>query len=66
MSAAPREDGRASLAAVGSLIRKQQPDFDSRNWGYAKLSDLIKATGLFDVEAAANGGVIVQPKRKAA
>ena len=60
------EDGRANLAAVGSLIRKQQPDFDSRNWGYAKLSDLIRATGLFDVEAAANGGVIVQPKRKAA
>ena len=48
------------------MIRKQQPDFDSRNWGYAKLSDLIRATGLFDVEAAANGGVIVQPKRKAA
>jgi NYN domain/OST-HTH/LOTUS domain len=60
------EDGRANLAAVGSLIRKQQPDFDSRNWGYAKLSDLIRATGLFDVEAAANGGVMVQQKRKAA
>ncbi|QUW19361.1 NYN domain-containing protein [Agrococcus sp. Marseille-Q4369] len=33
------EDGWANLATVGSLLRKQHPDFDSRNWGYAKLSD---------------------------
>ncbi|WP_420797261.1 OST-HTH/LOTUS domain-containing protein [Agromyces mariniharenae] len=66
VGSAAGEDGRANLAAVGSLLRKQQPDFDSRNWGYAKLSDLIRATGLFDVVTAANGGVMVQQKRKAA
>ncbi|MFE6255800.1 NYN domain-containing protein [Agromyces sp. NPDC057865] len=66
VGSAAGEDGRANLAAVGSLLRKQQPDFDSRNWGYAKLSDLIRATGLFDVETAPNGGVMVQQRRKAA
>ena len=53
--AASGEDGWANLAPIGNLIRKQQPDFDSRNWGYAKLSDLIRATELFDVEQRAAG-----------
>ena len=59
------EDGWANLAAVGQLMRKQQPDFDSRNWGYAKLSDLVRATELFEVEARPSGGVQLRPRRKA-
>jgi len=43
------EDGWAQLGGVGSLITKRLPDFDSRNYGYAKLSGLIKAVGLFEV-----------------
>ncbi len=27
------------------------PEFDQRNYGYAKLSDLIKATKLFELQA---------------
>lgn len=52
------EMGWASLGAVGNTIAKQSPDFDSRNYGYAKLSGLIKATKLFDVEErpTVNGG----------
>jgi len=61
---ASQEDGWANLAAVGSVIRNQQPDFDSRNWGYAKLSDLVRATELFLVEPAAAGGLKVRDKRK--
>ena len=38
-------------------MRKQQPDFDPRNWGYAKLSDLVRAIGLFDVEQRTTGGL---------
>ncbi len=44
------DDGWANLGPVGSTIRKQAPEFDSRNWGYAKLGDLMKTVGLFDVE----------------
>lgn len=50
VSTASSEDGWANLASVGLLLRKRQPDFDSRNWGYAKLSDLFRATGHFTVE----------------
>lgn len=47
---ASSEDGWANLATVGLLLRKWRSDFDSRNWGYAKLSDLVRATGKFTVE----------------
>lgn len=51
------DDGWANLGPLGSNVRKQAPEFDSRNWGYAKLGDLMKAVGLFDVEpfVTANG-----------
>lgn len=45
-------------------MRKQQPDFDPRNWGYAKLSDLVRAIGLFDVEPRPTGGLQVRSKQK--
>lgn len=35
------EEGWALLADVGNLIMKQLPDFDSRNYGFSKLSKLI-------------------------
>ncbi|GAB3891656.1 NYN domain-containing protein [Kibdelosporangium lantanae] len=50
VEAASDDDGSAPLSAVGSIITKQRPDFDSRTYGYSKLSDLITATTLFDVE----------------
>ncbi|TNE54134.1 MAG: NYN domain-containing protein [Bacteroidetes bacterium] len=37
------DDGWASLAAVGALINKKKPDFDPRNYGFSKLSTLIKS-----------------------
>lgn len=44
------DSGWAHLGAVGSNIAKQSPDFDSRNYGYAKLSALVATTQLFDAE----------------
>lgn len=44
------DDGWAELAICGSLIKRQFPDFDSRNYGYSKLSTLIETTGLFEVK----------------
>ncbi len=43
------EDGWASLAECGGLIKKQLPDFDPRNYGYTKLSQLIQDTKLFEM-----------------
>ncbi|WP_410648708.1 NYN domain-containing protein [Amycolatopsis sp. cmx-4-54] len=48
VEAASDDDGWAALAAVGSIITKQRPDFDPRNYGYPKLSGLITATTLFE------------------
>jgi len=55
VEAASDDDGSATLSAVGSIITKQRPDFDSRTYGYSKLSDLITATTLFDVERRTTG-----------
>jgi hypothetical protein len=55
VEAASDEDGWAPLAAIGNIITNQRPDFDSRSYGYGKLSDLIKATTLFDLERHSPG-----------
>jgi uncharacterized LabA/DUF88 family protein len=55
IEAASDDDGWANLGPVGSTIAKQAPDFDPRNWGYAKLGDLVTALGLFEVERQKQG-----------
>ena len=37
------DSGWASLGDVGSVLSKKMPDFDPRNYGYKKLSLLIRA-----------------------
>ncbi|WP_233245588.1 NYN domain-containing protein [Salinibacterium hongtaonis] len=64
VATASGEDGWANLSAVGMLMRKQQADFDPRNWGYDKLSELIRATELFLVQPRADGALRVQSKNK--
>lgn len=41
------DDGWSHLGAVGHQVANQA-SFDSRNYGYRKLSDLIEAAGLFE------------------
>lgn len=43
------EDGWTRLDVVGSQIGNQA-SFDPRNYGYRKLSDLVKAIGLFELK----------------
>ena len=50
IAAGADDDGWAHLSGVGATVQKQSPDFDSRNWGYAKLGDLVEAVGLFRVD----------------
>lgn len=57
------DEGWAGLGAVGSHISKQA-SFDARNYGYAKLSDLIVAIGLFEVSKREKG-LYVRDKRPA-
>jgi len=48
------EDGWAFLGEVGNLIQKRQPNFDSRIYGYDKLTPLIDSTGRFEIERREN------------
>ncbi len=56
IEAASDDSGWASLGVVGSIISKQSPDFDSRNYGYSKLSGLINGIGLFETDERQSGG----------
>ena len=57
------EEGWAKLGIVGSHI-SNHASFDSRNYGYVRLSDLIEAIGLFDLKRDENKHFIVRDKRK--
>lgn len=57
------DEGRANLGAVGSHLAKQSPDFDARNYGFARLSDLAEASGILNVERV--GGKPITVKLKA-
>ncbi|MEW7280670.1 NYN domain-containing protein [Aquimarina sp. 2201CG1-2-11] len=48
------EDGWAFLGDVGSLLQKKRPNFDSRNYGFEKLTPLIKSIDKFEVEQREN------------
>ncbi|NQY27977.1 MAG: NYN domain-containing protein [Flavobacteriaceae bacterium] len=48
------EDGWAFLGDVGSLLQKKQTNFDSRNYGFEKLTPLIKSIGDFEIEQREN------------
>ncbi|MDH5433835.1 MAG: NYN domain-containing protein [Gammaproteobacteria bacterium] len=57
------EDGWANLSPIGSHIANQT-SFDQRNYGFAKLSDLIKAIDLFELKKGAGNTYLVKDKRK--
>ena len=48
------EEGWAFLGDVGSLLQKKQPNFDARNYGFEKLTPLIKSIGDFELEQRDN------------
>ena len=48
------EDGYAYLGDVGTLLLKKQPDFDSRNYGFSKLSRFIASLDCFEIDERKN------------
>ena len=55
-------DGWVAVGGIGSRLRNAYPDFDQRTYGYAKLSDLIRASNRFEVATGANGALRVRRK----
>jgi uncharacterized LabA/DUF88 family protein len=63
------DDGWAQLGPVGSNIAKQAPEFDSRNYGYKRLKDLVKAMGLYELREEVEGpghakAIYIRKKRR--
>jgi uncharacterized LabA/DUF88 family protein len=48
------DEGFGHLGALGDLLSKKQPDFDSRNYGYSKLSNMIRAIDRFEIRKDGN------------
>ena len=48
------DKGWAFLGAVGNLVLKKQPSFDSRNFGFAKLSQMIRSIDGIECEERIN------------
>ena len=44
------EDGWAFLGELGSILNKRYPDFDTRNYGYAKLTPFVSSLKQFDIK----------------
>lgn len=49
------EDGWTFLGNLGSFIIKKKPDFDPRNFGFAKLLPLIKSIGKIEIDERETG-----------
>lgn len=55
VTAVAREDGWASLAALGSFVVKNSPSFDPRNYGCQKLGELVRRQSYLEVKELATG-----------
>ncbi len=45
------DDGWASLGEVGSVLNKRYPDFDTRNYGFHKLTPFLSSLGCFEIRS---------------
>jgi len=54
------DEGWAFLGDVGNLLLKKRPDFDPRNYGYQKLSHLVKSIKTISVDQRESGSKYVK------
>jgi uncharacterized LabA/DUF88 family protein len=67
VDAASDDSGWAPLGPVGSNVAKQAPEFDPRNYAFRKLSELVAATQLFEIDERGEGPqrmIFVRDKRR--
>ncbi|QNK67622.1 OST-HTH/LOTUS domain-containing protein [Variovorax sp. PAMC26660] len=50
-----RDSGGSRLSTVGGLVSKTHTSFDPRNYGFKKLSELVRAQPYLDVVDAPDG-----------
>ena len=45
------EDGWAFMGELGNTLPRKQPDFDPRNYGFEKLTTMVKSIDRFEIDA---------------
>jgi uncharacterized LabA/DUF88 family protein len=58
------EDGWVSLGVVGTQLSNLSSDFDTRTYGFRKLSDLVRSTGAFEFGPTEGNNVRIRAKQK--
>jgi hypothetical protein len=56
------DDGWVGLGGVGQRLANLAPDFDPRTYGHAKLGDLVRKTGAFEVDRSEGRTVRIRLK----
>lgn len=55
IGAAAKDSGWSALSTVGSLLNKNDPSFDPRNFGFQKLGELVRAQRYVEVKETPSG-----------
>lgn len=65
VAAVSDDNGWANLGAVGSHVAKQSSEFDSRNYGFSRLSELVDATETFELDRSGKlqKGILVRLRK---
>lgn len=58
------EDGWVPLGAVGTQLANIASDFDPRNFGFRKLSDLVRKTDAFEIDQPEGSRMRIRAKTK--
>ena len=45
------EDGWAFMGDIGNMLNKRHPDFDTRNYGFTKLTPLVESLKSFEIDS---------------
>jgi len=63
VDAAAQDNGWANLGTVGSMLVKNNPSFDARNYGFKKLIEMVKEQPYLEVRTEkSSSGVLVKLK----
>ncbi|MBC7142035.1 MAG: NYN domain-containing protein [Rhodobacteraceae bacterium] len=62
MRAIGEDEDWYSLGQIGQFITAANPDFDSRSYGSAKLSDLLQKTGKFELRRGEGNQTLPRPR----
>lgn len=57
------EDGWVNLGTFGKQLQTLYTDFDPRTYGHKKLSDLVRKSGVFDIDHPEGGSIRIRLKQ---